>query len=149
MWAYFTVCEIRAMLWCSLSDVNVIRETRLMSQHSFGENATITHLSHSIPSLFLSLSLSLSLWAGMSVKDKTVRLSHSDQVPYRTIKPKKTPLARRSLHYTFTLGKKITSWYLNKANVHSKSYCFYNDSQTLVVAYSSLLHKIQFSLSVP
>lgn len=33
-----------------------------MSQHSFAENATITHLSHSLPCLFLS--------AGMSVKDK-------------------------------------------------------------------------------
>lgn len=67
-----------------------------MGQHGFAENATITHLSHSIPSLC----------AGMSVKDKLS--DYLTEIKFHTAPSslKKLPQQDKACTVdTFTMGK--------------------------------------------
>lgn len=78
-----------------------------MSQHSFAESATITHLSHSIPSLS----------AGMSVKDKLS--DYLTEIKFHTTPSSlKNSLNKIKLIYIYNDQE---NHYLYKVHFHRKS----------------------------
>lgn len=110
-----------------------------MSQHSFAENATITHLSHSVPCLFLS--------AGMSVKDK---LSEDlTEIEFHTSAANLNNMALltgKSLYYSFTPDKKIYFRDKMKFSRHIKINHLPHDSPSLKEL-TRLTQKVRFRIS--